>query len=180
MNAALQISKLDAARRQLETAVTLYFNWGDPVSIHTLTSAARNILANLCDHRNIKPLLLLESLIDDLVKPDRRKEFRTKVREAENFFKHADRDPDTTLKFNSASSEFMLLEAVEIYFPLTSEHPPLFHLYRAWWMLQNHEALMDLPPHLKQSMSGIKYSPSQRSEFFRDMLPTLFSLRMGS
>jgi hypothetical protein len=30
-----KVSKLDAAKRQLETAIRLYFSDGDPVSIHT-------------------------------------------------------------------------------------------------------------------------------------------------
>jgi hypothetical protein len=36
------ITKLDAARRQLETAIKLYFDEGDPGSIQTLCSAAYN------------------------------------------------------------------------------------------------------------------------------------------
>jgi hypothetical protein len=30
----MQLSKLEAARRQLETAIKLYFEYGDEVSIH--------------------------------------------------------------------------------------------------------------------------------------------------
>ena len=50
----MNISKLDAAKRQLETAVELFFNHKDPVSIHTLTRAVHEILekfarlANYC------------------------------------------------------------------------------------------------------------------------------------
>ena len=47
MTARLQISKLDAARRQLEIAVRLYFAEDDPVSIHTLTSAAYQLLSDI-------------------------------------------------------------------------------------------------------------------------------------
>jgi hypothetical protein len=32
----LVYSKLDAATKQLETAITLWFDYGDPMSIHTL------------------------------------------------------------------------------------------------------------------------------------------------
>jgi hypothetical protein len=34
------VTKLDAARRQLRTAIHLWFNDGDPVSIHALAFAA--------------------------------------------------------------------------------------------------------------------------------------------
>ena len=39
----MNISKIDAARRQLTAT---YFHEADPVSIHTLTSAAYEILRN--------------------------------------------------------------------------------------------------------------------------------------
>lgn len=48
------ISKIDAAKRQLETAITLYFQNGDPVSIHTLAAAAYDVLHALCKVRGIK------------------------------------------------------------------------------------------------------------------------------
>jgi hypothetical protein len=32
----VRVTKLDAAKKQLETAIMLYFHDGDPVSIHTL------------------------------------------------------------------------------------------------------------------------------------------------
>jgi hypothetical protein len=41
------ITKLDAARRQLRTAVTLFFQHGDEVAVHTLTAAAHQILIDL-------------------------------------------------------------------------------------------------------------------------------------
>jgi hypothetical protein len=43
----IKISKLDAARRQLDTAIRLYFMEGDPVSVHTLAAAAFEILKDL-------------------------------------------------------------------------------------------------------------------------------------
>jgi len=51
MTTKLHLSKLDAALRQLETAVTLYFHSSDPISIHTLTAAAYNVLQGIKKHR---------------------------------------------------------------------------------------------------------------------------------
>jgi hypothetical protein len=36
----IRIGKLDAARRQLQAAIMLWFTEGDPVAIHTIASAA--------------------------------------------------------------------------------------------------------------------------------------------
>ena len=51
MNAKLCVSKLEAGKRQLETAITLYFNYGDPVSIHSLSAAAYVIFRDLNKRR---------------------------------------------------------------------------------------------------------------------------------
>jgi hypothetical protein len=47
----IHISKFDAAKRQLETAIRLWFHSGDPVSVHTLAAASHQLLhdlGNLC------------------------------------------------------------------------------------------------------------------------------------
>jgi len=176
-NPALQVSKLDAARRQLEGAITLYFNWGDSVSIHTLAAASRNVLADLCEHRNIKPWLLLERMVEEHVKPEHQKMLHAKIREAENFFKHADRDPETTLKFNPGSTEFMLLEGTEVYFSLTTELPPLHRAYRGWWMLQNRHMFTEAPAEFRRTLEGIQYAEHERTKYFNEILPALFKLQ---
>lgn len=53
----MHISKLEAARRQLEAAIRLFFLNGDPVAIHTLTGAARGLLGDLSHAEGKKGLL---------------------------------------------------------------------------------------------------------------------------
>lgn len=60
----LHISKLDSARRQLETAVRLFFVDGDPVSVHTLAAAAGEVLADLA--RQEEKVGLLEGTLDGI------------------------------------------------------------------------------------------------------------------
>ncbi len=92
----IELNKLDVARRQLEMAIRLYFSLGDEVSIHTLAAASRNLLFDICRHRRVKPPMSLESLIREFVKPEHRQEVKREFRAPENFFKHADLDPDGT------------------------------------------------------------------------------------
>lgn len=47
----LQLTKLEAARRQLETSVKLFFDHGDEVSIHTLVAAGYAIVRDINKHR---------------------------------------------------------------------------------------------------------------------------------
>jgi hypothetical protein len=70
----IKISKLDAARRQIFTAIQLYFNHGDLVSMRTLAAAAFKITQNICANRN-DLADSLTSWVDELVKPDQKKIF---------------------------------------------------------------------------------------------------------
>jgi argininosuccinate synthase len=55
------VTKIEAARRQLNTAIELWFNDGDPVSIHTLASSAHQIIHDL-NRRNKGPDLFLDTI----------------------------------------------------------------------------------------------------------------------
>jgi hypothetical protein len=43
----MKISKLDAAQRQMDAAIFIYFHDVDPVSVHTLVGAAHILLTDL-------------------------------------------------------------------------------------------------------------------------------------
>jgi hypothetical protein len=90
MTTKLHLPKLDVALRQLETAVTLYFQSSDPISIHTLTAAAYNVLQDIKKHRGAGFQMFKDA---DMVYPEKRREYVEMLNESENFFKHADRDP---------------------------------------------------------------------------------------
>jgi len=87
----VRLSKFEAARRQLETAIKLYFADGDEVSIHTLAAAAYSLIQDINEHRRGEPMLKdLHLLLPDALA----REFRRYVNRPENFLKHADKDPD--------------------------------------------------------------------------------------
>ena len=63
------ITKLDAARRQIDAAVNLYFNKGDELAIHTLVGAAHILIIDLSKAAN------LASILDRYIVPDWRWKF---------------------------------------------------------------------------------------------------------
>ncbi|MBI2070045.1 MAG: hypothetical protein HYT79_05525 [Elusimicrobia bacterium] len=105
MNKEMALTKLDVAKRQLETAVTLYFNDADPVSIHTLTCASHEVLVTLNKEAGNSPTIMSDSLINEQYK----EEFRGWLKEARNFFKHADRDPKGIFTFYPDINDYFLL-----------------------------------------------------------------------
>ena len=130
---SLKLSKLDSAKRQLETSIRLYFSLGDPVSIHTLSAAAFNILRDLRKGTEDSATVYKDIFLD-LIKPEHQKEVRKIINQSENFFKHADKDPNAILDFNPEQTEFMLYEACAMYSQKTKEQPPLFKVYSAWFI----------------------------------------------
>jgi hypothetical protein len=107
----LKISKLDAARRQLRTAITLWFNDGDPVAIHALAFASYEILHVVSEKRNPNRMKLVFD--SDFIPKEFRKEANIAIRKSANFFKHGDRDPEAILEFNPEMSKCFILFAIQ-------------------------------------------------------------------
>jgi hypothetical protein len=92
----MDITKLDAAQSQLSTAIWLYLEDRDPVSVHTLATAAGEIIDHLCKHRGLKTM---RHTLNEAIKSEKRKEVFDKMDEARNFFKHASwKKPDQKLE----------------------------------------------------------------------------------
>ncbi len=173
MNKSLKISKLDAAKRQLETVIRMYFNNGDPVSMHTLAAAGYNVISDVNKMRGGKPMHIKGTIFDD-VRPEHRELLHQKLYEAENFFKHADRDHDATLDFNPDSTEFFILDACGKYTELTGEVPPLFGIYRGWMMI-THQDIFTLSEDQQQKLKSAAqtFTAVGRAGYFNDMLPSV-------
>ena len=92
----IEITKLEAARRQLEVAIHLVFSDDDMVAIHTLVGAAFRILRDLSEarHRSGSYSGWIR-LRDYIIEPGELRTLNDILNEAPNFFKHADRDGDS-------------------------------------------------------------------------------------
>ena len=103
-----KISKLDAACRQLDTAIELWFRESDPVSIHTLACAAHQIIHDIIHHRGGQ-----SPLFDS---PYVREEFRKRAKKLfhrpYSFFKHANRDPEGFIEFDASVPELFISASI--------------------------------------------------------------------
>ena len=105
----IKLGKVDVARRQLQTAITLWFTEGDPVSVHTLVFAAYEVFHFVSKSRNPNRRDLL---FDTRVKDKYRKEWLGIIKKSAHFFKHANRDPDGVLDFHPEMNEGFILFAI--------------------------------------------------------------------
>ena len=99
------IQKLDAASRQISTAIELWFKEADPISIHVLACSAYQIVHDI-NHKRGGRDLLYDSLV---IKDEYRKEWIDRIKRTYNFLKHADRDPAETVEFDPVNNEFFIL-----------------------------------------------------------------------
>jgi hypothetical protein len=172
----IPVTKLDAARRQLESAIRLYFNYGDEVSIHTLTAAAHGVLTDLAEHRAAGAITLRQALVE-LFAPEDRKKVHEKLNEAQNFLKHANRDPEVVLEFLPAQTEFLLFDACNAYQVLTGEMTPAFKVYKVWWLLVPGEPLkLDAATEALKREGARLFPIHERVAFFRDAIAAAHSL----
>lgn len=133
----IHLSKIDIAKRQLETAITLYFQRADPVSIHTLAAAAYDVLHDVCKSRGGKSIIKNT----EMIRKGKNRAYLKEVNEAQNFFKHADRDPDDLHEFKPGQTAFFIWEACQMYRRLTTEMPKLFFIFDMWFTV-NHTHLV--------------------------------------
>jgi hypothetical protein len=104
----IKVSKLDAAQRNVRTAIRLWFTDGDPVSIHTLISTAHEIIHTLFRRRGLKGLLFDSRIIKD----EYRSQWAAHITKPYTFFKHARHDPDGEIDFNPDVNEGLIMACV--------------------------------------------------------------------
>jgi len=116
-------TKTDAAERQLNTAIRLFFENRDHLSAYTLAIASREItddllgkqsdeifrreLARLGDPTKVR--LSYRERLHDLIKPEYHKDAQKLFNRRQNFLKHADRDPDSEMDDLSARELAMVI-----------------------------------------------------------------------
>ncbi len=109
------VSKIEAAKRQIETAIDLYFSGGDFLAIYAISFAAHQVLNDIYRHHRDDGFL--EQLSDKLPS-----NFRRYLAEPANFLKHADRDHDAQLpEIHYIQIEAVLCAATVLYKRVTED-----------------------------------------------------------
>lgn len=139
MKNAIQLSKTDAALRQIETAIVLWFENKDPVSIHTLAHAAYQILYDINKHQK-GPCMTPDS---DLVNPAMLKDWKKAWKAWSNFLKHAEKDHDKTISFNPDVNDMLLVDVVSSFSMITKKTSPTLQCF-FFWMVVHHPPLNEI------------------------------------
>jgi hypothetical protein len=142
------VSKELAAKGQLETAIALWFHYGDPVSIHTLAAAAQGILQGIVGkthaHTHMREWL---------------KKFPPHVqkimRDPQNFFKHAWTDAKVVKSYQPYIGTLIIGDAALLHQDLYGLTP----LIRAFTIRLSFETDILAPNELSEKITqGIRIS----------------------
>ncbi|MGA2081644.1 MAG: hypothetical protein ABSH53_13685 [Holophaga sp.] len=129
---AIRLNKFEVAERLLNQAILLFFEEGDPISVHTLAEAASQIFYDLRVQFGAKSLLR----DSDLIRNEYKKEWLDYLQKYRNFFKHADREPSETLEFKESLNHYHLLDAVNMYSQMKKVWTPETVMLISWITLK--------------------------------------------
>ena len=138
----IRITKIQAAQRQIDAGIRMFFRNDDPVAIHTVAMAGVQILRDLAKKRS------LEHTIDSVIRPGKEKEFWGALKSFSNFCKHATRDPnDTSSSFREDVNESVLLIAATYYKCFGRQWTKEMQVLGVWYMTLHPDVLSwDLDP----------------------------------
>jgi hypothetical protein len=129
----LTVSKLDCARGQFETAILLWFEDKDPVSIHVLAAGAHQICHRIGIERGIEsPIYFCQGALS----PADFAKYKQYLLRIEGFFKHADKKkneahPDVEITFKPMISAFYIFDGLELFHAIGGALTLLMLAFRA-------------------------------------------------
>lgn len=109
MTESFQVSKLEAAQRQLNLAIRLLFADADAVAVHTLVGAASTVFTDLVER--LVPEKSWDKQAQEANELTASQYFQI-MRKAQNFFKHAREDHDAKIGLDPNDTESLAFWAV--------------------------------------------------------------------
>jgi hypothetical protein len=131
-----RVTKKSAAISQLESAILLWLNNGDVVSIHALAVASNECFHAIGKLKN-KPSRLQERIASD--SPGMQKA----ARRAQNFFKHGWKDLKGSVMYSPLYGEMLMFDSVVCYEVVFGAMTPLMRTFATQFVIENQEVLTE-------------------------------------
>ncbi len=154
------ITKTDAAERQLNTAIRLFFENRDHLSSYALAVASREVtdgviksrhselyqreLARLGDPQKVR--LSYREELKILIKPEFYQDFLRFDRKWQNFLKHADKDPDAEIEpIKTKLLALVIIWAIKNHILLTQYWTIEMKIFFAWFAVAEPQLIKSTP-----------------------------------
>jgi hypothetical protein len=154
------VTKTDAAERQLNTAIRLFFENRDHLSSYALAVASREVTDGVIKYRHPElyqrelarlgdPQKVRISYRDEFkirIKPEFYRDFLRLDRKWQNFLKHADEDPDAEIEpFKTKLLALQIIWAIKNYVLLTQHWTIEMKIFFAWIAVAEPQLLKSAP-----------------------------------
>ena len=156
----IMITKIDAAERQLNTAIRLFFENRDHLSSYALAVASREITDGVIKSRRselyqresarvdgpLNFLLSYQEYIEALIKPEFYKNTIKLFHKWQNFLKHADKDPDAEIEpIKTKPLALVIMFAINNYVLLTQHCTTEMSTFFAWFVVAEPQLIKSAP-----------------------------------
>lgn len=115
-------TKEDVALSQLESAILLWFNYGDPISILQLAAASNDCFNALSAHAGHS------SFYQEWFK-SQSKTFQKRMLYIQNWIKHGLKKTTRPLRYSPIQAEALMVDSIQSHFNLTGMNTPLIRLF---------------------------------------------------
>lgn len=139
----MKITKRDAAEKQLTTAIELFFNNGDPYSIHTLAGAVLGILVPLADKSGIADHPMCKRWVEENIRTEKKSEYFKVLNGIRNFLKHSSGDASNTVEFDADLNKFYIVMCIDLFCKYYGEISKKIFLFQVWFIYNNPEYYTD-------------------------------------
>src|SRR6266702_6455095 len=148
------VTKIDAARRQLITAIRLFFDGGDPVSVYSLASNAWEVIDVLCTSAGVDSFS--KQTRETLPSGHTLKYYINEP--CRNFFKHDEQDPnpDSSVVLREPNVSAILFLAVEDYIRLRQAGPVEAQVFQLWFIAVFPEKVSEDDPVAQSKLDSAK------------------------
>ena len=177
------INKIDAAERQLNTAIRLFFENRDHLSSYALAVASREVTDDVIQSRYneiyrrefarvgdpLKVHLSYREQCKDFIKPEFYKDYLNLDHKWQNFLKHADHDPDAEIEpFSTKLLALVIFTAIRNFILLTQRQTAEILTFLAWIAAAEPQYVKPAPEHvmskviaeMRSNILGDPYDPA--------------------
>ena len=154
------ITKTDAAERQLNTAIRLFFENRDTLSSYALAVASREVTDGVIERRRselyqrelarvgdpLKVRLSYREELEIFIKPEFYKNVINLFNKWQNFLKHADKDPDAEIEpFTTKTLALVIIFAIKNYVLLAQHWTTEMAVFFAWFAVAEPQLVKSAP-----------------------------------
>lgn len=160
----VMIGKIEAAKRHLSAAITMFFERKDSIVVYTTAWASYQILSDVCKQRGIHRAFEDNPVFREYgVEKEVLKEFRA----PRNFFHHADKDPDKEIKFFPDLAFLLPILAFELLEKIEGKEFFPGRLLQIWFYLKYPKRM---PKSVSENLSKAPPLSSEDYDFFLEAL----------